>query len=204
MATGLLTLGVGPSTRLLTYLVGLDKTYETTIRLGHGTTTDDAEGEPLSTPDPAALEAVTDEHLAAGIRALTGDIEQVPSAVSAIKVDGRRAYDRVRAGEEVELASRRVTVAAFDVLAVRRHPDAIEVEARIDCSSGPTFVRSPVISAPRSAPVGTSPPCGARGSGRFPSTVPSPSTTSTRRASNPPRPRRGTVPRAARRRRPGA
>jgi len=141
MATGLLTLGVGPSTRLLTYLVGLDKTYETTIRLGHGTTTDDAEGEPLSTPDPAALEAVTDEHLAAGIRALTGDIEQVPSAVSAIKVDGRRAYDRVRAGEEVELASRRVTVAAFDVLAVRRHPDAIEVEARIDCSSG-TYIRA--------------------------------------------------------------
>jgi tRNA pseudouridine55 synthase len=141
MATGLLTLGAGSATRLLTYLVGLDKTYETTMRLGAATTTDDAEGEVVSTAEPAAVAAVTDEALAAGIRALTGEIDQRPSSVSAIKVDGRRAYDRVRAGEEVELASRRVTISAFEVLAVRRTGDAIEVDARIDCSSG-TYIRA--------------------------------------------------------------
>ncbi len=141
MATGLLTLGVGPATRLLTYLVGLDKTYETTMRLGAATTTDDAEGEVVSTADPAAVAAVIDEALAAGIRDLTGEIDQRPSSVSAIKVDGKRAYDRVRAGEEVELASRRVTISAFEVLAVRRADGGIEVDARIDCSSG-TYIRA--------------------------------------------------------------
>jgi len=141
MATGLLTLGVGPATRLLTYLVGLDKTYETTLRLGVATTTDDAEGEPLGTPDATALDAITSERLGQGIQRLTGEIEQVPSAVSAIKVDGRRAYDRVRAGEQVELAARRVTVSAFEVLDVRRHAAGIDVDARIDCSSG-TYIRA--------------------------------------------------------------
>lgn len=142
MATGLLTLGVGPSTRLLTYLVGLDKQYETTMLLGRATTTDDAEGEPLGIPAPAAaLAAVTDERLAQEVARLTGAIEQRPSAVSAIKVDGRRAYDRVRAGEEVELAARAVTVTAFDVLDVRRTGEGIEVDARIDCSSG-TYIRA--------------------------------------------------------------
>jgi len=147
-ASGLLTLGVGPSTRLLTYLVGLDKTYETTIVLGRATTTDDAEGEPLGEPAPAAaLDAVTDAALTSAVAALTGAIEQVPSAVSAIKVDGRRAYDRVRAGEQVELQARAVTVSAFDVLDVRRLPgdidtaSTIEVDARIDCSSG-TYIRA--------------------------------------------------------------
>ena len=141
MATGLLTLGVGPATRLLTYLVGLDKTYEATLRLGFATTTDDADGEPLGVPDSAAIEAITSEQLEAGIRALTGELEQVPSAVSAIKVDGRRSYARVRAGEEVDLPARRVTVSAFEVLAVRRQADSIEVDARIDCSSG-TYIRA--------------------------------------------------------------
>lgn len=146
LATGLLTLGVGPATRLLTYLVGLDKTYETTIVLGWGTTTDDAEGESLGAPVPReVLDAVGDDRLAAAVAALTGPIEQVPSAVSAIKVDGRRAYDRVRAGEHVELAARAVTIAAFEVLAVRRvaggGPPRIEVDARIDCSSG-TYIRA--------------------------------------------------------------
>ena len=145
MATGLLTLGVGSATRLLTYLVGLDKTYQTTMRLGVATSTDDAEGEIVHSADPAAVAAVTDVLLAQGIRALTGPIDQVPSAVSAIKVDGRRAYDRVRAGEQVELASRRVTISAFEVLAVRRVDSAdgpvIDVDARIDCGSG-TYIRA--------------------------------------------------------------
>ena len=141
MATGLLTLGADSATRLLTYLVGLDKTYETTMRLGAATTTDDAEGDVVSTAAPATIAAVTGEALAAGIRELTSEIDQRPSSVSAIKVDGKRAYDRVRAGEEVELASRRVTISAFEVLAVRRAVDAIEVDARIDCSSG-TYIRA--------------------------------------------------------------
>ncbi|WP_297602868.1 tRNA pseudouridine(55) synthase TruB [Microcella sp.] len=141
MATGLLTLGVGPATRLLTYLVGLDKTYETTMLLGAATTTDDAEGEVVTTADAATVAAVTDDQVAVGIRALTGEIDQRPSSVSAIKVDGRRAYDRVRAGEAVELASRRVTISTFDVLAVRRTASGIEVDARIDCSSG-TYIRA--------------------------------------------------------------
>jgi len=145
MATGLLTLGVGPATRLLTYLVGLDKTYETTMRLGAATSTDDADGEIVQVADPAAVAAATDERIVAGTLALTGVIDQVPSAVSAIKVDGRRAYDRVRAGEQVELASRRVTVSTFDVVAVRRVDSGsgvvIDVDARIDCSSG-TYIRA--------------------------------------------------------------
>jgi tRNA pseudouridine55 synthase len=162
LATGLLTLGVGSATRLLTFLVGLDKTYETTIVLGRATTTDDSEGEPVGEPASAeALAAVTDERLASEVRALTGSISQRPSAVSAIKVDGRRAYDRVRAGEHVELAARAVTIAAFEVLAVRRlggsggpgdsgdsggsggsgRDASIEVDARIDCSSG-TYIRA--------------------------------------------------------------
>ena len=141
MATGLLTLGAGPATRLLTYLVGLDKTYETTMRLGVATTTDDAEGEVVSTADAALVAAMTDEQLTEGIRALTGQIDQRPSSVSAIKVDGRRAYDRVRAGEEVELASRQVTISAFEVLAVHRGETSIDVDARIDCSSG-TYIRA--------------------------------------------------------------
>jgi tRNA pseudouridine55 synthase len=138
MATGLLLLGVDSSTRLLTYLVGLDKEYTATIRLGVSTDTDDAEGETLQTADASG---VTDEALAAGIAALTGPIEQVPSTFSAIKVDGRRAYDRARAGEEVELKSRPVTIRAFDVLAVERDADVVDVSVRVVCTSG-TYIRA--------------------------------------------------------------
>jgi tRNA pseudouridine55 synthase len=141
MATGLLVIGIEGATRLLTYIVGADKTYTATIRLGVRTTTDDAEGEPVATADPAALEAVTDDGIAAGVSALTGAIAQVPSSVSAIKVDGRRAYDRVRAGEEVELAARQVTVSRFDVLQTRRAEGQIELDVVVDCSSG-TYIRA--------------------------------------------------------------
>ncbi|MBO1902304.1 tRNA pseudouridine(55) synthase TruB [Leucobacter weissii] len=151
MATGLLVLGVGPSTRLLTHLVGLDKSYTATIRLGAATVTDDREGETVARApgerierllaDPAALTRAAD--------LLTGPIEQVPSAVSAIKVDGRRAYDRVRAGEQVELKSRRVTIHRFalgEPRAVRSGSGApgataIDVDAEVSCSSG-TYVRA--------------------------------------------------------------
>ncbi|MCS0497988.1 tRNA pseudouridine(55) synthase TruB [Protaetiibacter mangrovi] len=138
MATGLLLLGVGSATRLLTYLVGLDKEYAATIRLGARTDTDDAEGEVTATADASG---VSDADIAAGVAALTGPIEQVPSTFSAIKVDGRRAYDRARAGEQVELASRPVTIHAFDVHAIRREGRLLDVDARVACSSG-TYIRA--------------------------------------------------------------
>lgn len=141
MATGLLVLGIEGSTRLLTYLVGLDKTYTATIRLGQSTTTDDAEGDVTASVSPETLAAVADADIARGVAALTGPISQVPSAVSAIKVDGRRAYDRVRAGEEVELAAREVTISRFEIDAVRRSEGAIDLDVAVDCSSG-TYIRA--------------------------------------------------------------
>lgn len=141
MATGLLLIGIDGSTRLLTYLVGLGKTYEATIRLGETTDSDDADGEITARAGEAALAAVSEERIGAGIAKLTGAIEQVPSAVSAIKVDGRRAYDRVRAGETVELKARAVTVSRFDRIDVRRSGDGIEIDVAVDCSSG-TYIRA--------------------------------------------------------------
>lgn len=141
MATGLLVIGLEGATRLLTYIVGADKTYRATIRLGATTTTDDAEGELRATAAPEDWDAVTDDAVAAAVAALTGDISQVPSAVSAIKVDGRRAYDRVRAGEEVVLAARDVTVSRFDVLDRRRRAAGLDLDVVVDCSSG-TYIRS--------------------------------------------------------------
>ncbi|WP_136023699.1 tRNA pseudouridine(55) synthase TruB [Microbacterium sp. K27] len=141
MATGLLVIGIEGATRLLTYIVGADKTYTATIRLGQTTSTDDAEGEILTTAAPEAWDSVTDAAVAAGIAELTGAISQVPSAVSAIKVDGRRAYDRVRAGEEVVLAARDVVVSRFDLLGRREGDGYIDLDVVVDCSSG-TYIRS--------------------------------------------------------------
>ena len=138
MATGLLILGIEQATKLLTFLVGEDKTYETTIRLGAATVTDDREGDVISTADASAL---IDAQIHAAITPLTGDILQVPSSVSAIKVDGERAYARVRGGDEVKLAARPVTVSRFEVLAIRREGEFIDVDAIIDCSSG-TYIRA--------------------------------------------------------------
>jgi tRNA pseudouridine55 synthase len=138
MATGLMILGVGSSTRLLTYLVGLDKEYTATIRLGQATTTDDAEGDVVTVADASAL---TDAAIVAAITTLTGEIAQVPSTFSAIKVAGRRAYDRARAGETVELKPRTVTVAAFEVSGIRRDASLVDLDVRVAVSSG-TYVRA--------------------------------------------------------------
>lgn len=140
-ATGLLILGVGPATRLLTHLVGLDKTYLATIRLGSSTNTDDAEGEPTGHADPVRLAGIDGAAIEAAASRLTGRISQVPSSVSAIKVAGRRAYERVRSGEAVALEPRTVTVHRFVITAVRRAPDLIDVDAVVECSSG-TYVRA--------------------------------------------------------------
>ena len=148
MATGLLVLGAGPATRLLTHLVGLDKTYLATIRLGTATLTDDREGERLSCADPGAIDrlAADPAAISAGISELTGEIEQAPSSVSAIKVDGRRAYDRVRAGEAVELKRRPVTIHEFSHGAPRLADEAdgvpvIDIDVEVSCSSG-TYIRA--------------------------------------------------------------
>jgi len=140
MATGLLVLGINSSTRLLTWVVGLDKQYLATIRLGFATTTDDAEGDALDDAAPAAIEAISNEAIVAGLARLTGDILQRPSSVSAIKVDGKRAYALVRAGEEVDLPERPVTVSSIEVLEVRRG-EFIDVNVVVDCSSG-TYIRA--------------------------------------------------------------
>ncbi|GCD20323.1 tRNA pseudouridine(55) synthase TruB [Cellulomonas algicola] len=142
MATGVLVLGIGRATKLLTYVVGADKEYTATVRLGVATTTDDAEGEVVAARDASG---VTDAALGAAVAALTGPIQQVPSSVSAIKVAGERAYARVRAGEQVELAARPVTVSRFDVhdrrAVVVDGVPALDVDVTVVCSSG-TYVRA--------------------------------------------------------------
>lgn len=143
MATGVLVLGIGRATKLLTYVVGEDKEYRATIRLGQSTTTDDAEGEPVSSPGAGGVDR---DALGDHVAALTGEIQQVPSAVSAIKVDGQRAYARVRAGETVELAARSVTVSRFDVdgLHERTTDDGtpvLDLDVTVVCSSG-TYIRA--------------------------------------------------------------
>ena len=140
MATGVLVVGINKATRLLTYIVGTSKTYTATIRLGESTVTDDAEGEVMATHSAAS---VTEEAVRSGVEALTGEIEQVPSSVSAIKVNGERAYARVRSGEEVTLASRPVTIHRFEVHELRpvRGGEALDVDVTVECSSG-TYIRA--------------------------------------------------------------
>ncbi|MFC8849339.1 MULTISPECIES: tRNA pseudouridine(55) synthase TruB [unclassified Micromonospora] len=139
MATGVLVIGVGRATRLLTYVIGAGKSYAATVRLGQATVTDDAEGDVIAT---TPVDAVADEAVRAAFAALTGEIDQVPSAVSAIKINGERAYKRVREGETVDLPARRVTVSRLDVLAVRRGtPGVVDVDIDVTCSSG-TYIRA--------------------------------------------------------------
>ena len=146
MATGLLVIGVNSATKLLTFLVGEDKTYIATIRLGASTITDDRESEYLSVASSGDVDALTELEITNAIRPLTGDIMQVPSSVSAIKVDGERAYAKVRGGDEVKLAARPVTIARFDVLGEMRRETVgdqhfIDLDVIIDCSSG-TYIRA--------------------------------------------------------------
>ena len=146
MATGLLLLGINNATKLLTFLVGEDKTYITTIRLGASTITDDRESEYLSIAEPSAVEQLSAESIRAVIATLTGEIMQVPSSVSAIKVNGERAYAKVRGGDEVKLAARPVTVSRFEMLGEFRHVEEggnkfVDLDAIIDCSSG-TYIRA--------------------------------------------------------------
>jgi tRNA pseudouridine55 synthase len=138
MATGVLVVAVGRATRLLNHLDLGAKSYSARIRLGESTTTDDAEGELLLRTDAGAL---TDAQIEAARDAFVGEILQVPSSVSAIKINGERAYKRVRAGETVELAARPVTVTRFDIVAITRSDALVDVDVEVDCSSG-TYIRA--------------------------------------------------------------
>lgn len=142
MATGLLVVAVERSTKLLGHLALTDKTYLATIYLGRSSTTDDAEGELAASASADAVAAVSDDDIGREVAALTGPILQVPSSVSAIKVDGKRAYDLVRSGETVVLAARAVTITRFDILGpVRRNIDRIELDVVVECTTG-TYIRS--------------------------------------------------------------
>ncbi|GAB2750645.1 tRNA pseudouridine(55) synthase TruB [Nocardioides pakistanensis] len=138
MATGVLLLGVNRATRLLGHLMLTEKAYDAVVRLGVATTTDDAEGE---TVDVTPATAVTDTAVREAFARFVGDIEQVPSSVSAIKVGGKRAYARVRAGEAVELAARPVTVHGIEVGEISREGDVVDVAVSVRCSSG-TYIRA--------------------------------------------------------------
>jgi tRNA pseudouridine55 synthase len=138
MATGVLVVGLERATKLLGLLTATDKSYAATIRLGQTTSTEDAESEVLQTV-PAGY--VTEAEIEAAVADLRGDLDQVPSAVSAIKVDGQRAYKLAREGKTVELAARRVRIERFDVLAVRHVDDLVDVDVAVDCSSG-TYIRA--------------------------------------------------------------
>jgi len=140
MATGMLVIGIGRATRLLGYLTMNDKEYLGTIRLGISTFTDDAQGDVLETRSTRGLDEAA---IYAALRQFRGHISQTPTAISAIKVDGKRAYDRVRAGEEVKLKAREVTIHECEVVSMTDHPelDVIDVAVRVVCSAG-TYIRA--------------------------------------------------------------
>ena len=138
MATGVLVVGIERATKILGLLTATSKSYSATIRLGRSTSTDDAEGEVLQDVSAAHL---TDEMIGAGIAPLRGEISQRPSAVSAVKIGGKRAYQLAREGQQVELAARTVRIDRFDVLAIRREGDFVDVDVGVDCSSG-TYIRA--------------------------------------------------------------
>jgi tRNA pseudouridine55 synthase len=138
MATGILVLGFGNGTRLLQYITDGDKSYLATIVLGASTITDDKEGEVLASIDASQINDADIEKI---LKAMIGTIAQIPSSVSAVKVGGERAYDRVRAGETFELAARNVTITQLDILAIRHLDSTTEVDIEVTCSAG-TFIRA--------------------------------------------------------------
>jgi len=138
MATGVLVIGIDRATKVLGLLTAASKSYAATIRLGQSTSTEDAEGELLHS---VPAEHLTAEAIDAAMGGLRGDINQVPSAVSAIKVEGRRAYRLAREGHIVELEARPVRIDRFEVLAARRGTGVFDVDVEVDCSSG-TYIRA--------------------------------------------------------------
>ena len=138
MATGILVLGFGNGTRLLQYITDGDKSYVATVVLGASTITDDKEGEVVTSTDASG---VADSDIEKILKPMIGTIAQRPSSVSAVKVGGERAYDRVRAGEKFELDARNVTITQLDILAIRHLKETTEVDIEVTCSAG-TFIRA--------------------------------------------------------------
>ena len=139
MATGLLILGVNQGTKLLQYLLGSNKAYTATIRLGQSTISDDAESEVLESIDAGQI---TQAQIDSEIRNLTGTFDQIPSSVSAKKVDGERAYDLVRAGKEVELKAKTITIDNFQRTGeVKHHDGLVDFDVEVSCSTG-TYIRA--------------------------------------------------------------
>lgn len=141
MATGILVLGFGNGTRLLQYITDGEKAYEATIVLGASTLTDDSQGAVLATASPEKIAAINQTEIAAELQAMVGKIQQRPSSVSAVKVDGARAYARVRAGEDVQLAPREVSITEITIKEIRRSDLNIEVDVSVTCGAG-TFIRA--------------------------------------------------------------
>ena len=141
MATGVLVLGVGNATRLLQYVTDGTKGYNATISLGSATHTDDKEGEVISQATVIQLAKVTDDEIKNILSGSVGIIKQRPSSVSAIKIDGKPAHQRIREGEIVDLPEREVTITSIDVVAIRRLPSSIEIEISVRCSAG-TYIRA--------------------------------------------------------------
>lgn len=139
-ATGVLVLGIGQGTRLLQYITDGKKEYSATIRLGSARTTDDLTGEVI-TANVEGLSKITDADIKSALGEQVGEIYQRPSTYSAIKVDGKRAYERARAGEEVTLKERKVSVYSLNISKITRDSESIDIEITVECSAG-TYIRS--------------------------------------------------------------
>lgn len=138
MATGVLVLGFGNGTRLLQYITDGDKSYRATIRLGIATITDDKDGEIISQADCSHIK---DGEITSELAKMQGTFMQRPAQVSAVKVAGKRAYDRVRDGEDFQLAAREVTISHLEIVGIHRSESGISIEIDVTCSAG-TFIRS--------------------------------------------------------------
>ncbi|CAB4595946.1 unannotated protein [freshwater metagenome] len=138
MATGVLVLGFNNGTRLLQYITDGDKSYSATIVLGVSTTTDDHEGDVIATTDAGSVDEADIKRV---LGAMVGEIMQRPTNVSAIKVDGKKAYDRARSGEEFELPARKVTISQLDILDIRHEGLTTEIDVEVTCSAG-TYIRA--------------------------------------------------------------
>ncbi|MEN9325534.1 MAG: hypothetical protein RL414_1288 [Actinomycetota bacterium] len=141
MATGVLVVGVGNGTKLMQYIVDGEKAYDAVISLGSATHTDDKEGEVISVADASLLNALTDDEIRSALALNVGKIMQKPSSVSAIKIDGKAAHQRVREGETVDLPAREVTISAIEIHSIEREPGAIKISISVRCSAG-TYIRS--------------------------------------------------------------
>jgi tRNA pseudouridine55 synthase len=137
MATGVLVIGINNATKFLQYIVTGRKRYQAVIRLGISTVSDDKDGEVISTAD---WREITDRDIESELNKFVGAIKQVPSSVSAKKIDGERAYDLVREGKPVELAPKEVTIDQINILSIRRN-EHLDVDVDVICSAG-TYIRA--------------------------------------------------------------